>query len=302
MILSSASAGFGLDLLAGDPHWRWHPVRLMGRAVAYADARLPRTKAAGLALALGLPLAVGLADWLIARKLGRLAWGFQALMIYFCVASTDMLRHARDVVGALEAGDLALARVRVSSIVGRDTAELDETGVLRATVESVAESFCDGVVAPLFFAFLGGAPWALAHKAVSTLDSMVGYKNARYAEFGWASARLDDAMNWIPARLSALLVALCGGRPAAALRCALRDAPRQPSPNSGWPEAAFAGALGVQLGGPSSYQGRVSPKALIGDAERPLSLEAARESLGLFFRASLGAALIGEILWHCLKA
>ena len=301
MPLSPASAGFGLDLLAGDPAWKWHPVRLMGRAVAAADARLPRTKAAGLALALGLPLAVGLADWLIARKLGRLAWGFQALMIYFCVASRDMLAHARAVFSALEAGDLALARTRVSAIVGRDTAGLDEAGVLRAAVESVAESFCDGVLAPLFFAFLGGAPWALAHKAVSTLDSMVGYKNERYAEFGWASARLDDAMNWIPARVSALVVALCSGRPGPALRCALKDAPKQPSPNSGWPEAAFAGALGIQLGGASTYQGRLSQKALIGLPERPLDLEAARESLGLFFRASLAAALIGEILWHCLK-
>ena len=274
----------------------------MGRAIAAADARLPRTKAAGLVLALGLPLAVGLADWLIARQLGRLAWGFQALMIYFCVASKDMLAHARAVLGALEAGDLLLARSRVAAIVGRDTAGLDEAGVLRATVESVAESFCDGVVAPLFFAFLGGAPWALAHKAVSTLDSMVGYKNARYAEFGWASARLDDLMNWIPARLSALVVALCSRRPWAALRCALRDAPKQPSPNSGWPEAAFAGALGVQLGGASSYQGQVSQKALLGEAGRPLNLAAARESLGLFFRASLLTALIGELLWHCLKA
>jgi adenosylcobinamide-phosphate synthase len=213
-----------------------------------------------------------------------------------------MLDHAKAVIQALESGELKLARKRLAMIVGRDTQKLDFQGICRASIESVAESFCDGLLAPLFFAYLGGAPLALAYKAVSTLDSMVGYRNARYAEFGWASARLDDLLNFVPARLSALVIAAASRRPAAAFLCAVQDGPKQPSPNSGWPEGAFAGALGIQLGGPSRYQGLLSPKALLGRPEFALNLASVRAALALFMGASALALVTGELLWRWLRA
>jgi adenosylcobinamide-phosphate synthase len=187
-------------------------------------------------------------------------------------------------------------------IVGRDSAGLDPKGVCRAAIESVAESFCDGLVAPLFFAYLGGAPLALAYKAVSTLDSMIGHKSPRYARFGWASARLDDLANFLPARLSIFAIALVSRRPWAALRVAIQDGPRQPSPNSGWPEGAFAGALGIQLGGAARYGGVVVHKALLGKPEFHLDNESLRAAQWLFLNASIVALISGELLWRLLRA
>lgn len=300
-MLSPASAAYLGDLALGDPQWAWHPVRLMGRCIAWADTRLPHSRAAGLLLALGLPAAAGAIAWALLLLSGRQAWLMHAVLIFFCLAGADMIRHARAVLEALQKGDLPQARMLVGRIVGRDTDKLDEQGVLRACIESTAESFCDGFFAPLCFAFLGGAPWALAYKAVSTLDSMVGYKNAKYADFGWASARLDDLLNYVPARLSALAIAVAGASPQA-LAVAFRDAGRQPSPNSGWPEAAFAGALGIQLGGPCSYCGEPSNKELLGEAGRPIDLAAARSALRLFQRAAFLSVLAGELMCYFLKA
>ena len=195
----------------------------------------------------------------------------------------------------------------VAKMVGRDTQDLDEEGVLRAAVESVAESCCDAVVAPLFFALLGGAPLCLAYKAVSTLDSMVGYRNPAYERFGMLSARLDDLLNWLPARLSALLIGLAapllGLSLGQAWACARADAMSQPSPNSGWPEAAFAGALGLRLGGLNYYQGVASPKPYLGQAIHPYSTQALRQAVrlmlataGLGFGLGLGLlALLGRL-------
>jgi adenosylcobinamide-phosphate synthase len=279
----------------------------MGRAITRGEA-LGRSKAAGVLLALGLPLlSAGLA-WALLRQAGRvhpwLSWGLNCVLIYFCVACRDMLNHARSVLLALKSGDLALARDKVAMIVGRDTQNLDEDGVLRACVESVAESASDGLVAPLFYAYLGGAPLALAYKAVSTLDSMIGYKNERYADFGWASARLDDLLNWLPARLSALLVALLapllGGSVGQTLQAVWQDASKQPSPNSGWPEAAFAGALGVRLGGPSVYGGVTSVKAWLGSPRQALSVPIASAACRLFFLLALAAVILGEGITHVL--
>jgi adenosylcobinamide-phosphate synthase len=200
------------------------------------------------------------------------------------------------VVLALEKADLPAARVAVGRMVGRDTAELDQEGVLRACLESVAESTCDGVVAPLFYASLGGAPLAMAYKAVSTLDSMVGHKDERYRQFGKASARLDDVLNWVPARLSVLLVSLAawllGLKPKKALVTGFHDGASNPSPNSGWPEAAFAGALEVQLGGPSRYQGQAVEKPLLGTAGRALDLQVLRWGIGLMLATSAVGALV----------
>ena len=301
MSASPVSVALALDLFVGDPYFALHPERLMGRFIRAVEAR-SRSKAVGILLALGLPLLSGGLAWALIRQASRwdfwAGWGLSCLGVYFCVACRDMLSHARAVLRALKAKDLPAAREKVAMIVGRDTAGLDEAGVLRACIESVAESACDGLLAPLFYAYLGGAPLALAYKAVSTLDSMIGYKNERYADFGWASARLDDLMNWVPARLSALLLALVaplvGGSIREAASCAWRDASKQPSPNSGWPEAAFAGALGIELGGPSSYAGVMKDKALMGRPARALSIAAANDACRLFLLLALASLLLGE--------
>lgn len=289
---------FLLDLTLGDPRWDWHPVRLMGKAILAAEKWIRRRPKSlflgGLGLALGLPLASAGLAWLLLVLARRESTGLEFLvsviLIYFCISARDLRDHALAVLQAVEKGDLPGARKALARIVGRDTAHLDRKGILRACLESVAESTCDGIIAPLFFAFLGGAPLALAYKAVSTLDSMVGYKNEKYVRLGKASARADDAANWIPARLSALLVAgsacFMGLRPGAALAAAWKDGPRQPSPNSGWPEAAYAGALGVRLGGASTYQGRRVVKASLGQARQTLDAGRLRAGIRLMLLVS----------------
>jgi adenosylcobinamide-phosphate synthase len=211
--------------------------------------------------------------------------------IFSLLAIRDLDLESMRVIAKLRRRDLPGARRMLACIVGRDTADLDEPEVLRATIETVAENLSDAVVAPLFYLLLGGPVAMAAYKAVNTLDSMVGYRNERYREFGWASARLDDLANFVPARLTAVLVWLC----AAALRydlsrsvaVTLRDARLQPSPNSGYPEAAVAGALGIRLGGLNYYQGVPSRKQYLGDAIRPLDLGAWRKTRLLFYSASL---------------
>jgi adenosylcobinamide-phosphate synthase len=200
------------------------------------------------------------------------------------------------VIRRLEHGDLPAARAQLAMIVGRDTGELDEPEVVRGVVETVAENLNDAVVAPLFYFVLAGPVGMAVYKAANTLDSMVGYKNDRHREFGWASARLDDALNLIPARLSAVLMALASAavrlNAARALSTVVRDASRQPSPNAGYPEAAMAGALGVQLGGVNFYGGCASVKPFIGAPLVPLTVESFRLARRvLYATATLAAGL-----------
>lgn len=270
-----------LDQLLGDPRWLPHPVRLIGAACAgcerFTRAVLP-SFAAGISsviLVLGL---TGATAWAVLAGTTLihpwLGTAVSIFLLYTTIAARDLVSHSRQVYAALAAGDLAEARRRVGMIVGRDTANLNNEGVTRAAVESVAESMVDGVTAPLFFAVLGGPMAALLYKAVNTMDSMFGYKNERYLKFGWAAARLDDLANFIPARMTSLMI------PAAAfllrldskgaLFILLRDRRRHASPNSGHTEAAVAGALGVQLGGANLYFGKVVSKPTIGDAARPV--------------------------------
>ena len=270
-----------LDQLLGDPRWLPHPVRIIGAACIGCE-RLTRAvlppRAAGIctvALVLGLTTATTWAvlagATLIHPWLGNAAG---ILLLYTTIAARDLVSHSRQVYAALAAGDLVEARRRVGMIVGRDTANLNGEGVARAAVESVAESMVDGVTAPLFFAVLGGPMAAMLYKAINTMDSMFGYKNERYRKFGWAAARLDDLANFIPARITSLMI------PAAAfllrldskgsLFILLRDRLRHASPNSGHTEAAVAGALGVQFGGANLYFGKVVEKPTIGEATRPI--------------------------------
>ena len=279
-----------LDLLLGDPHWMPHPVRWMGRTISALERLLrrlfPKTPAgergAGIVLALALPALFGGGSALILWGLEHihpwLRWAAQLWFTYQLLAARSLQTESMAVYSPLKEHDLEGARQAVSRIVGRDTQALDETGVAKAAVETVAENTCDGVTAPLIFLFLGGLPAGMAYKAVSTLDSMVGYKNDKYRWFGWASARLDDLLNFIPARLSGLLMCLgaallpcCSGRRAWTIFW--RDRRKHASPNSAHTEAACAGALGVRLAGDASYFGKLVHKPTLGDPTRPVEPE-----------------------------
>jgi adenosylcobinamide-phosphate synthase len=269
-----------IDGLIGDPRWLPHPVRVMGGAIEWYEGRARAMvhgpageRVAGVVLAAVLPALAYVSAW-YAIELGRGVHDIAGVVVVVGLGATtlaarDLVDHAQDVLRSLQAGTVEEARGAVSKIVGRDTAHLPESEIVRATVESIAESASDGVVAPLFYLAVGGPPLALAYKAISTLDSMVGHQDARYRHFGWASARLDDAANWIPARVTAGLLVIAaslyrrsGGSAWRALR---RDGHKHPSPNSGRPEAAMAGALHIRLGGMTKYDGKPFERPFLGD-------------------------------------
>jgi len=282
-----------LDLLLGDPRWFPHPVRIIGRVALLAESwtrKLPINAHNSGRLAVLIVLCstggvcLGLFFLLSFASQPFFLLG-AILILYTTVAARDLIRHSSQVLNAL-AIDLETARKKVRMIVGRDTDQLDEAGIVRACVESVAENMSDGIVAPLFWAvigaafgqFLSGSPviWgttaAMLYKAVNTMDSMFGYKNERYLQFGSCAARLDDVVNFLPARISGLSLVLAACHPACrsdmknSFRVLMRDRQQHSSPNSGWPEAAMAGALGIQLGGESSYFGKPAEKPTIGDS------------------------------------
>lgn len=284
--LAALICGFALDALFGDPYRMPHIIRLIGKLIAWAERMLravfPATprgeRTAGVvlvAVVVGLSCGMSmLALWLAGLVSPWLAFAVESFVCYQMIAAKQLRIEAGRVYDALQNDGLAAARTAVSMIVGRDTAALDEAGVTRAAVETVAENTSDGVVAPLLFMALGGAPAGVLYKAVNTMDSMVGYVNDRYRFFGTAAARLDDVLNWMPARLTGALMCLVAplvgldGRGAWCIF--LRDRLRHASPNSAHPEAACAGALGVQLAGPASYFGVLHDKPTIGDATRPI--------------------------------
>ncbi len=272
-----------LDGLLGDPPSWPHPVRWIGRLAAASERWCRRlfgdTVTAGGCCVLLVLLVTGTVTAVLLAAAGMLHPYVRSvaavLVLYTCFALRDLLRHSRRVHAALAAGDLEAARRRVAMIVGRDTADLDTAGVVRACVESVAENMVDGVTAPLFYAFIGGPVGAMLYKAVNTMDSMFGYRNDRYEKFGRIAARLDDAANFIPARLTGLVIVLAalltGFDWRRSWRIFLRDRLAHKSPNSAHSEAAAAGALGVQLGGSAVYFGRMLTKPTIGDATVPLA-------------------------------
>ncbi len=299
------------DALLGDPPTWPHFVRWLGRLISWLEglARGIFHSPEGLRLAGFLLVAAvvgggALGCWL-ALKLARaffepLGFLLATAVSFQCLAAGQLWREARSVAQPLEAGDLDLARQRLGLIVGRDTAALDEAGVRRAVIETVAENFNDGVVAPLFYLALGGPVLGVAYKAVNTLDSMVGYKNEKYADLGLAAARLDDLAGWAPARLSALLMALAsplvGLSADRAWRAALSDHAAHKSPNSGWPEAAAAGALGVKLGGPNFYNGRLVKKPWINPQGRQPEAADSRSSLDLLAAAAALASALALLV------
>ncbi len=269
-------AGAAADALLGDPR-RGHPVALFGRAAlaahdrVYADSRLRGAGyTAGCVLAAAGPAAVAQRltrgrPWLRLAATAAAAWTVSG--------ARSLTTQAERISAALDSGDLAGARAILPSLCGRDPAELDENELARAAVESVAENTGDAIVGPLVWGVLAGLPGLVGYRAVNTLDAMVGYRSPRYARFGWASARLDDVANWAPARLTGILAAACspviGGRPVATWRAMRRYGGRHPSPNAGRCEAAFAGALGVRLGGANHYAGATEHRPALGQGRAP---------------------------------
>lgn len=313
MIAAELLAAAALDLCLGDPRRLPHPVVGIGQLIRFFEEQffespLPKRLAGGCVVAAVL-LCTGLLTWLVLAASSALHPLVGSLMtvwlIYTTLAVRELHRQAALVVAAVAAGDLIEARSALSLIVGRETADLDEAGILRACLETVAENTADGIVAPLFYLALGGPIGGLLYKAVNTMDSMLGYRTERYHEFGWTAARLDDLCNWLPARLTALLMVLAsfplGLNGWAAWRMLWRDGRNHASPNAGYPEATAAGSLGVQLGGPARYSGVLVDKPTLGDADRPLTVALFRQMVYLMY-AVTGLMLLLALAWLFLSA
>lgn len=310
------------DLIIGDPEWLPHPVRWMGRLIELLDKRL--NKCQGIfgkeefsekaidwsmrikGIVLGL-IVIGTSTYLAylfiesSKKIHplflALAWIYTA---YTTFAIKDMWIKARAVLQELEMGSIDVARNRLSMIVGRDTQHLQKDEIIIATIESVAESTNDGVIAPLFYLILGGPVLAIAYRAINTLDSMVGYKNERYINLGWFSARLDDMANFIPARICGFLIPvasfLLGNGFSSSFRIMLRDHKKHASPNSGIPEAAMAGALRIRLGGDVWYCGKFYKRPFIGEPKKEVVSNLINQALTICFISSLELIVIGVII------
>ena len=313
----SLPLSLALDAVIGDPEAisrrQLHPVQLIGRVIAWADARFNldsdtpgRRRNHGAWTTIGLVAGALVLGWAIQAILLALplGWLWLALLMSSLIAQRSLYDHVAAVASGLEIGGLGGGRLAVARIVGRDPEALDQAGVSRAAIESLAENFSDGVVAPVFWAALLGLPGLLAYKTLNTADSMIGHKTPRHQQFGWAAARLDDLANFIPARLSGLLACLGalflpGADALAGFRAMRRDARYHRSPNAGWPEAAFAGALGLAIAGPRSYHGRRVEEPFMGEGGRPhAAAPDIRNALRLFVRACLAqTALLGALIW-----
>jgi adenosylcobinamide-phosphate synthase len=270
----AAAAGIAADRLIGEPPIGPHPVALLGTLLQQIERRLYADRRSAGIVHAAIGVAIGTAAGALCRS--------TCLATYVAVAGRALGDAAGAIDTALSAGDLDRARALLPTLVGRDPDGLNEAEVCRAVVESVAENTVDAVVAPALWAAVAGAPGALVHRTVNTMDAMVGHRDERYSRYGWASARLDDAAAWVPARLTAALVVGCRPRAARRVVCVVRrDAPGHPSPNSGVAEAAFAAALGLRLGGVSSYGGQVEVRPTLGDG-RP----AGRDDIGRAVRLS----------------
>lgn len=298
-----------LDAVFGEPDWLWrrvpHPAVLMGRAVDWVESlgnkgSWRHLKGVGAVLALiGIALAVSI----------PLSWSgfhgvFEVLGAAILLAQRSLSQHVNAVADGLGIS-LAEARKRVAMIVGRDPETLDESGVARAAIESAAENWSDGVIAPAFWFLIGGLPGIVVYKMVNTADSMIGHRTERYAQFGWASARLDDVLNWIPARLSGLLICMIGGR-RAAMKIMLRDARKHKSPNAGWPESALAASLKIALAGPRVYGGVTTDDPFLNPEGRrelnAIDVKDATAALWMAWSIVLTVAIIGGVIAYAINA
>ncbi|MGH9352293.1 MAG: adenosylcobinamide-phosphate synthase CbiB [Terriglobia bacterium] len=292
---------YASDLVFADPAWMPHPVQLFGRLVEWSEKAArsmpcsPRSlKTAGFLIAFAIPALARVGCWFsleLTEKLFRaMEYAWVVYFAYTTLSVRGLDQAGKKVIDDLRNGRITQARASLAGIVGRDTQDLDEPEILRAVIETLAENSCDGVVAPLFYLALGGVPAGLAYKAINTLDSMIGYKSDRYLHFGWAAARLDAVVNFVPSRLTAALAAaaafILGLSWTDSFRIVARDARLQPSPNSGFPEAAYAGALGVRLGGVNRYGGYAVRKAYLGDPKRELTAALYTDVRRLFYLTS----------------
>jgi adenosylcobinamide-phosphate synthase len=325
---------FLIDFVIGDPRWFPHPVRALGWIIGKFERSLRRfartahkEKMAGIILVVvTVSLTYVIAQMIIiwsfrfSLKLGIIVSIFLA---FTTLAARSLAEAAWAVMRRIDSHNIDSARQELSLIVGRDTQKLDETGICRAVIETVAENTSDGVIAPLFYLMMGGPALALAYKAVNTLDSMIGYKNEKYINFGWAAARLDDVVNYIPARITAVMICIVSDiqrglkkilspyqelrtstlRLYSPWRTMVRDGGKHPSPNSGYPEAAVAGALGIRLGGPSTYGGLMNRKPYIGAESHRITKKHVEMSVRLMYSSSLLTALAASMqyLKHLLK-
>jgi adenosylcobinamide-phosphate synthase len=288
-----------LDYAIGDP-WGWlHPVQVMGWAIdrftqiVLKYCRTPHSRRlAGVGLCGSLIVGAGGMSWLIiyAAELLHplLGLAVQSIALASCFAARSLRQAAEDVLDVVATGDLAAARTKLSMYVGRDTDKLTIPEIYRAILETITENAIDGVMAPLFYVIvgmsipgLGAVPLAMAYKAASTLDSMVGYRREPYTDLGWCSAKFEDLLTWVPCRLAVLTVSLISGRCLTVWRLCWRDASHDPSPNSGWSECAYAAGLGVQVGGINYYRGQIQTKPTLGDAIRPITPEVIHQALKL---------------------
>jgi adenosylcobinamide-phosphate synthase len=299
-----------LDLAFGDMErvFRYlpHPVVLVGGAIAFLDRRLNRMTRSdrarqmrGAVAVLVLVIAAALLGWAVKKYLGfvKMGWAIEALLVAILLAQRSLFEHVAAVAQALKTGGLFAGRESVAKIVGRDPESLDEHGVARAAIESLFENFSDGVVAPAFWYALVGLPGIFVYKTVSTLDSMIGHRSPKYLYFGWAAARFDDLLNWIPARLTGLIISLAAlavpGASGSDGFCTMwRDARKHRSPNAGWPEAAAAGALGLALGGPRRYDGTVVNEPWLGDGRARTRIADIGAALHLYLAAAACFALL----------
>ena len=303
-----------LDRLVGDPRILPHPVQLMGLIIStYTKLVINRPwgkflkRLAGFLLAFGLILSSGIITSLTIAKASQINYLFgitvEVIILASCFAGQSLSRAAFEVLQPLRAGDLDAARAKLNLYVGRDTENLSRSEILRAVLETVAENSTDGVTAPLFYAILGlaipgigSAPLAMGYKAASTLDSMVGYLKEPYTDIGWFSAKLEDILTWLPCRLTVITIALLSGKPKYVWHLCSRDGVKDPSPNSGWSECAYAAALEVQLGGDNYYGGILKQKPLLGDRLSEISPEKVELALGLTRNCCLIWLAIGTIL------
>lgn len=305
-----------MDLIIGDPYSMPHPIRLIGSYINLFEKMIRKKCKSGKALRIaGIVLTISTLSisyctvyFILKLSLNIGQWFsfmLSTILMYYCIAGKCLHKEAYKIMNALFKADLPEARKLLSYIVGRDTDKLDEKDIGRGVIETVSENTSDGIIAPLFYMFIGGSPLAMAYKAINTLDSMVGYKNDKYADFGWASAKLDDIANYIPARLTALFMMagafILGMDYKNSLRIVLRDRRKHLSPNSGYPEAAAAGALGVMLGGANYYFGKLVVKPTIGDKAKSIEAKDIKQMVKLMYASWFIALVFFSAIAYLLK-
>ncbi len=291
------TAGFLLDLIFGDPYSFPHPVKLIGKIITWLEKifiKIKYQKVSGILFA----LLIVTITYGVVFNISSIIFIFEIFFIYTLFCMKSLATEAKKIYLSLEKDEIEKAKADLKYLVSRDTEDMNETEIIKSTIETISENVVDGIISPMFYIFLGGAPLAYAFKAVSTLDSMVGYKTEKYINFGWASAKLDDLLNYIPARITGFIIIpiaalVINKRIKETLRMVIKDRDKHSSPNSAHSEAAFAGAIGCQLGGPAKYFGETIEKPAIGDYEKNIETKDILTSIKLMYATSIIGLIIG---------